>query len=870
MSKILKTILNTFLLASISLGLLMPAISLAQNANPASPPDLGQFEYEKTSSPAAQAQQSDLQKTNLTGGSPATTPTVSPNLGCGYNVLSWKLYACGFILAGIKTLDGLAYLVYGIASYLFSMALDETRANLSATPAIQAGWQISRDVANLFFIIILIVMALGTIFDVGTFKKEMIGKVVLIALIINFSFPIVQFTVQVTNALGDLFIGRIQQKDQSMGDVIRTMLDPTLPVNAALTPPAAYAGNEGLKKAEADRFEACKAVFLNYTKENSDKCDSASAALLTVNNQISENNDTLSLVGKALALKLIFYPVGLFALLAATIFLIVRITVLAFLMMVSPLAFLSTLIPYTQGQMWNPWRDNLIKYSLYYPAFALFFMFSILVSRSLINAIPPPLANINGQPVAQPLSIWLQFILSVSFLFISIIVAQKMGIAGSSSVMKYGKQLRNWGQTKLQNAGVRWGAAPLARLGLRVQSATGLSAFPGLGRLAAAPLLTVTQRDKKLRDDREKARVAALQAAADSSGRFIKTGVASGLFESAAKNVKEKFIEDAKPVQLRNTFADKESADIRDQTGFEQLSPKNQSKVLEAIGSDLSKKARVLTGNENIRDMPENQFEALLKSGKPDERERAEAMMRGMAQTIASMSADDQRKISAETFEKNGVFRAALPLALTNINTMRNIFSDLFRVKELGKIIKQGAGLGLDANLNDGADEHFNKVTIQHPETNVTLTTGSDRDLRETLERITSIFPDDKNQQRQEMNRWLGQKRMVSGYIIPSFDAITDPGEKTARYQQWDREQSDKILDAYDSTRGTNMRYAVRKLRSIPRFQGMAQTLTSNPDAQTSVRNEIPLSNKAGETAAAAAEVPPPPATGPQQQQTQP
>lgn len=80
------------------------------------------------------------------------------------------------------------------------------------------GWAAIRDVANIFFIITLLYVALKTILGLNvTDNKKLIGTVIIIALIINFSLFITQLVIDGSNILAKVFYNNITSKDKATG-----------------------------------------------------------------------------------------------------------------------------------------------------------------------------------------------------------------------------------------------------------------------------------------------------------------------------------------------------------------------------------------------------------------------------------------------------------------------------------------------------------------------------------------------------------------------------------------------------------------------------------------------------------------------------
>ncbi len=98
-----------------------------------------------------------------------------------------------------------------IANDPFSKTLSFT--NPAANPIIQVGWTLLRDMVNMFFILGIAYIGLATALDVGRFKtKKAFGKLILIALIINFTPVICGVIVDASNLVGNFFLKGISFK----------------------------------------------------------------------------------------------------------------------------------------------------------------------------------------------------------------------------------------------------------------------------------------------------------------------------------------------------------------------------------------------------------------------------------------------------------------------------------------------------------------------------------------------------------------------------------------------------------------------------------------------------------------------------------
>ena len=91
-----------------------------------------------------------------------------------------------------------------------------TNSDSYNTNFIQKGWQVVRDMANIFFIIALLYIAIKTILGLNvTDNKKLISMVILMGLIINFSLFTTKVVIDSTNILAKIFYNSIEAKDKN-------------------------------------------------------------------------------------------------------------------------------------------------------------------------------------------------------------------------------------------------------------------------------------------------------------------------------------------------------------------------------------------------------------------------------------------------------------------------------------------------------------------------------------------------------------------------------------------------------------------------------------------------------------------------------
>lgn len=114
-------------------------------------------------------------------------------------------YALDAILGTVAAFLGL---LASIAGGVFNSAVGQVLAVNSMPGIVNIGWMVVRDICNMFFILALIVMALATILQIGEEYnyKRLLPKLVLAALLVNFSLIISVTIMNAVNFLASIFV----------------------------------------------------------------------------------------------------------------------------------------------------------------------------------------------------------------------------------------------------------------------------------------------------------------------------------------------------------------------------------------------------------------------------------------------------------------------------------------------------------------------------------------------------------------------------------------------------------------------------------------------------------------------------------------
>ncbi len=338
-----------------------------------------------------------------TGGGGAGSGTSSTGTGPDLGVcLDYKFGIFPYVNIGPCILDVISWTFAIIITFLgwivnlASLILD-TAINMSVVrfkdwaDLTVKGWKVARDAANIAFIFVLLYIAIGTILRLGGVEtKKMVARVIIIALLINFSFAFTQMIIDASNVTAIQFYAAVKgEKDQPIGNRLMERLDP-------------------------QRTLAEQGGVVENTS-------ATQAALRGINNW------KIIWVGGGIIL---LFLVTTFVLLAGAVLFALRTVELVFILLLSPLAFAGMMLPKSGGYS-SEWWKKLFDNAIFAPAF----MFMVFLSFSIIP-------DINQYKNKDTPEMILMYIIIIGLMLGSIIIAKRMGAAGSGTVTKWGDRAK--------------------------------------------------------------------------------------------------------------------------------------------------------------------------------------------------------------------------------------------------------------------------------------------------------------------------------------------------------------------------------------------------------------------------------------------
>lgn len=353
--------------------------------------------------------------------------------------------------------------------YFEAWIIDSTLNMFSITgaPIVKIGWGITRDLANMGFILALIVIAISTILGMKQFAaQQMLWRVIVAALLINFSLVIAGIIVDAAQLLTKFFV------NAATGNNPLTF---SLKLANAMDITAFY--NPGVGSISDVIFGAANSLWVSFA---------------------------------GIALGLVASVVLMFVFGAAAVFLVIRVIHLWGLLILSPLAWASFAFP-GQSTGWSKWWTEFLKWAFFAPIFTFFMYLSLkiftengaLAPGMWVSLVSPgkPITYIKG---SAPQAI-LQYVLMISLMIAGLKFANQFGYSGGKGAYnmlnKWGEGAKNFAGRQLRRTALGIGAvaaAPgvAAKPSLLVRGAQRAAALPG-GRLLAGQVFKMAAAEAK-------------------------------------------------------------------------------------------------------------------------------------------------------------------------------------------------------------------------------------------------------------------------------------------------------------------------------------------------------------------------------------
>ncbi len=216
--------------------------------------------------------------------------------------------------------------------------------NFIDAPAVKIGWSVTRDISNMFFIVALLLIAVGTMFRIDQYRySRTLQKLIMMAILINFSKAIAGFFIDFSQVVMLTFVNAF--KDQAAGSL---------------------SAGFGIDKLLALSNDA---------------------------NAAGGDIQGLSVVGSLFAALIMVFVatvvVGIF-----TILLIQRIIMLWIYIVLAPTAYMVAVLPGSLGSWWGSWWRDFSQYLIKGPVIAFFLWLALTIITLSTNTLIPTSSTI--------------------------------------------------------------------------------------------------------------------------------------------------------------------------------------------------------------------------------------------------------------------------------------------------------------------------------------------------------------------------------------------------------------------------------------------------------------------------------------------
>jgi hypothetical protein len=273
--------------------------------------------------------------------------------------------------------------VGAVISLILNVLINIAQFNdFTSAQAVETGWVMIRDICNMFFIVILLVISVGTVLGIQSYSyKNFLKKVIIMAILINFSKTIAGFLIDVSQVVMLTFVSAFK---------------------------------------DSITVGFSEAFGINRLKSLASTMDASGA---------KEQDNFALLLGMMFGLVLSI--ILLLVLVAVVVMLAYRIVILWILVVLSPLAYLASAMPGSASGQAKQWWSKFTEQLIVGPAIAFFLWLTLSVVAASggkftteTSAVDSP-SIIGGQLASAPFL--LNYILGILLLLVGMQMAQQMG-----------------------------------------------------------------------------------------------------------------------------------------------------------------------------------------------------------------------------------------------------------------------------------------------------------------------------------------------------------------------------------------------------------------------------------------------------------
>lgn len=279
----------------------------------------------------------------------------------------------------------------GIANNLQNHIFSDTNT------VVNIGWAITRDIANLGFILVIIILAISVILRIKEYEfQKYFPKLIFSIIAVNFSFEITKIFINFSHVLANFFLSKISANPLEIGSILLGAFGP-------------HRLTKGLN------LENTLAMFNSLT------------------------DVVMFMLISPLAAS-IFGIILFFVMLVLAFLLLIRFLYLSLLIILLPIEILLNLIP-SQKNVFNEWKDKFINQTLFYPAVSFFiylaFQSAFTITELKKGAADTKIFGNTSSGLVEIFQTGVDMIILSGILIGGLIAAEKFGAVGAKAINSY-------------------------------------------------------------------------------------------------------------------------------------------------------------------------------------------------------------------------------------------------------------------------------------------------------------------------------------------------------------------------------------------------------------------------------------------------
>ncbi|MCD6283802.1 hypothetical protein J7J12_00935 [bacterium] len=383
-------------------------------------------------------------------------------------------------------------------------------------PMVELGWKIVRDITNIFFVLVLLIIAFATILRIETYgMKALLPKLIIAALLINFSLTIAGIFLDLAGVMTDTFLS------SGESDLFTNL-------------PAAMGLQKATIATTADERYIWKCPTTEFTSESRFFCNFICLSTGIPPSTCAETKkepeikwgqswDVFWDVCKGILFSIIFTSIAFIAFALFAILLLIRTIFIWLLLIIAPIAWLLWILPAT-SKLFQDWWNSFLKWTFFAPIASFFMWLATTVWTKMIEGsltvkisgaekaitqmktvITDESINSHLLPqIIEPSSL-LQFLLICGIMIGGLIAALKMGVYGAQGVIGFAKEIgtkASKGAAKWTGRRVQIKTAPIAgKIGQKLGQK--LKGVP-IARQAGRPFRVIAEKERVALSEEEK------------------------------------------------------------------------------------------------------------------------------------------------------------------------------------------------------------------------------------------------------------------------------------------------------------------------------------------------------------------------------